>query len=88
MAPPPKMRAERRVPHAQISLKAVVLVIPWTLEGRRGLEEDLERIVYAGVLNKPWSLKNEVLIWELLTGVPNQYDHTVWARLECWSAIK
>ena len=39
------------------------------------------------IFNKPWNLKDEGLVWELLLRVPNQFDFTVIGKLEQWTAI-
>ena len=54
--------------------KSLRPVVPQTLAGRLEMEEDLECIKCTGLLNKPWSLKDEGLVQELLLGVPNQFD--------------
>ena len=71
----------------QVSLKASVPVVLQIPTGRRELEEDLERIGYTGLLNKPWSLKDEGLVRELLQGVPNKFDFTVRGKPEKWTAV-
>ena len=55
--------------------------------GRRELEEDLERIGCAGLLNKPWSLKDEGLVRELVQGAPNQFDLTIRGKPERWTTL-
>ena len=70
-------RKEKGSVNVQISLKVLVLVIPKTLTARRELEEDLTRIGCAGLLNKPWNIKDEGMVRELVEGAPNQFDHTV-----------
>ena len=57
--------------NVQISLKALVPVVPKTPTARQKLEEDLERIGCAGLLNKPWNVKDEGLVRELVKGAPN-----------------
>ena len=71
MAPTPKTRSEKRAVNVQVSLKAIVPAVPQTQEGRQNLEEDLERIGCAGLLNKPKSLKDKSLVWELIFEMPN-----------------
>ena len=63
--------------NVQVSLKALVSVVPQTPAGRQKLEEDLAHIGCVGLLNKPWSLKDEGLVKELRLGVPNQFDLTM-----------
>ena len=73
--------------NVQISLKALVPVVPKILTVRQKLEEDLERIGCAGLLNKPWNIKDEGLVRELVEGAPNQFDHPVWGKPEKWTAL-
>ena len=80
-------RKEKGSVNVQISLKALVPVIPKTPTARRELEEDLTRIGCAGLLNKPWNIKNEGMVRELVEGAPNQFDHTVWCKPEKWTAL-
>ena len=80
-------RKDKGAVNIQISLKALVPVVPKTPTARQELEEDLERIGCAGLLNKPWNTKDEGLVRELIEGAPNQFDHTVWGKSEKWTAI-
>ena len=61
---------DKRAINVQISLKALVPVVPQTPSKRRELEEDLECIGCSGLLNKLWSLKDEGLVKELVLRVP------------------
>ena len=70
-------RKDKGAINVQISLKALVPVVPKTPTVRWELEEDLERIGCAGLLNKSWNIKDEGLVRELVKGAPNQFDHTV-----------
>ena len=60
-----------------IMLRSMVPVIPQEPAKRAHLEEDLTRIECIGLINKPWTVKDEKMIWKILTGVPNQYDLTI-----------
>ena len=53
---------------------------------RAYLEEDLTRIGCIGLLNKPWTVKDEKMVRELIVGAPNQYEGTIRARPEMWDA--
>ena len=64
-------RKDKGAVNVQISLKALVLVVPKIPTARQELEEDLERIGCAGLLNKPWNIKDEGLVRELVQGAPN-----------------
>ena len=78
---------DKGVVNVQISLKALVPVVPMTPTRRRELKENLERIGCAGLLNKPWSIKDKGLVRELVQGAPNQFDLTVRRKPERWTAL-
>ena len=80
-------RKEKGSVNVQISLKAMVPVIPKTPIATRELEEDLTRIGCIGLLNTPWNIKDEGLVRELVEGAPNQFDHTVRCKPEKWTAL-
>ena len=67
-------------------LRSVVPAIPKEPGERAYLEEDLTRIGCIRLLNKPWSVKDERMVRELILGAPNQYEGTVRARPETWDA--
>ena len=60
-------RKDKGFVNVHISLKALVPIVPKT--ARRELEEDLERIGCAGLLNKLWNIKDEGMVRELVKGV-------------------
>ena len=80
-------RKDKGSVNVRISFKALVPVLPKTPTARRELEEDLERIGCAGLLNKPWNVEDEGLVRELVEGAPNQFDHTVRCSPEKWTAL-
>ena len=55
---------------------------------RAYLEEDLTRIECIGLMSKPWSVKDEKMVRDLVTRALNQYEWTVRAHLESWSIEK
>ena len=67
-------------------LRSVVPAIPKETGERAYLEEDLTRIGCIGLLNKPYTVKEEKMVRELIVGAPNQYEGTVRARPETWDA--
>ena len=67
-------------------LRSVVLAIPKEPGERAYLEEDLTRIGCIGLLNKPWTVKEEKMVRELIVGAPNQYEGTIRAQPEIWNA--
>ena len=67
-------------------LRSVVPAILKELGERAYLEEDLTRIGCIGLLNKPWTVKEEKMVRELIVGAPNQYEGTIRARPKTWDA--
>ena len=45
------------------------------------------RIGCADLLNKPWNTKDKGMVWELVEGASNQFDHTVRCKPEKWTAL-
>ena len=54
-----------------LTLRSVVPAIPKELRERAYLEEDLTRIGCIGLMSKPWSVKDDKMVRELVTGAPN-----------------
>ena len=52
------------------------------------LEEDLTEIGCIGLISKPWTVKDEKMVQEILTGVPNQYDLIVREKSKIWTIEK
>ena len=75
----------RMVKAGAMALKAVVPGIPKTVKDRELLEEDLRRIGCHGFLGKPWGLRMEDLVAELLGGKDNRWDGTVRQAPEKWT---
>ena len=75
----------RMVKAGAMALKAVVPGIPKTVKDRELLEEDLRRIGCHGFLRKPWGLRMEDLVVELLGGKDNRWDGTVRQAPEKWT---
>ena len=80
-------RKDKGSVNVQISLKVLVRVIPKTPTARRKFEEDLTRIGCSDLLNKPWNIKEERIVRELVEGAPNQFDHTVRCKPEKRTAL-
>ena len=70
MAPTATMRTP-------LALRSIVSAISKEPGERVYLEEDLTRIRCLGLMSKPWSVKDEKMVRELVTGAPNQYKWTV-----------
>ena len=69
-----------------LTLRSIVPAIPKEPGERAYLEEDLTRIGCIGLLSKPWTVKDEKMVRELIIGAPNQYKGTVRMRPETWDA--
>ena len=60
-----------------IALKAVVPGTPKSVKDSELLEEDLRRIGCHGFLGKPWGLRMEEMVAELIGEKDNRWDGTV-----------
>ena len=69
-----------------MALKAVVPSIPKSTRDRELLEEDLRRIGCHRFMGKPWALRIEDLVVELLGEKGNRWHGTVCQAPEKWSA--
>ena len=69
-----------------MSLKAVVPGIPKSVRDQDLLEEDLWRIGCHGFMGKPWGLRMEDMVVELLGDKDNRWDGTVRQAPEKWTA--
>ena len=69
-----------------MALKAVVSGVPKNVIDRELLEEDLWRIGCQGFTGKPWGLRMEDLVVELLGEKDNRWDGTVRQAPEKWTA--
>ena len=75
-----------------MSLRNMTLVVPENEEERAMLKDDLHGIGCAGLLERPWNLKNEefvqefVMIWEQKAERSNIFDRTIRDRPEEWTA--
>ena len=54
-----------------LTLRSIVPAIPKEPGERAYLEEDLTRIGCIGLMSKPWSVKDEKMVRELVMGAPN-----------------
>ena len=69
-----------------MALKAVVPGVPKSVRDRDPLEEDLRRIGCHRFLGKPWGLRMEDMVVELLGDKDNRWDGTVRQAPEKWTA--
>ena len=75
----------RMVKAGVMALKAVVLSMSKSVKDRELLKEDLRRIGCHGFIRKPWGLRMEDLVVELLGDKDNRWDGTVRQALERWT---
>ena len=76
----------RMVKVGAMALKAVIPSMPKSVKDRELLEKDLRRIGCHGFIGKPWGLRMEDLVAELLGDKDNQWDGTVHQAPERWTA--
>ena len=76
----------RMVKAGAMALKAVVPGVPKSVRDRELLEEDLRRIGCHGFMGKPWGLRMEDLVVELLGDKDNRWDRTVRQAPKKWTA--
>ena len=69
-----------------MALKAMVPGVPKSVRDRELLEEDLQRIGCHMFMGKPWGLRMEDLVVELLGDKDNRWDRTVCQAPEKWTA--
>ena len=70
-----------------ISLRLVTLSIPENPIELAELKQDLMQMLCAGLLERPWALKREELVRELVQPEhPNIFDGTIQNRLQLWTA--
>ena len=69
-----------------MALKAVVLGVPKSAKDRELLEEDLRQIRCYRLMGKPWGLRMEGMVAELLGNKDNQWHRTVHQAPEKWTA--
>ena len=76
----------RMVKARAMALKAVVPGVPKSVKDRELLEEDLRRIGCHKFLDRPWRLRMEDMVVELLGDKDNRSHETVRQAPEKWTA--
>ena len=69
-------------------LRSVVPVIPREMGEHAHLEEDLTMIGCIGLISKPWTVKAEKMVREVITRASNQFDLTVCGKPKTWTVEK
>jgi hypothetical protein len=78
-------KAKQEFP-GSISLRMVVPGVPTSEEEKAHLEEDLTQMGCQGLLARPWSLKDEEIVRELLLPRSNQWENTLRRKPEDWDS--
>ena len=76
----------RMVKAGAMALKVVVLGVPKSVKDRELLEEDLRQIGCHRFLDRPWGLRMEDMVVELLGDKDNRWHGTVRQAPEKWTA--
>ena len=76
----------RMVKAGAMALKAMVPGVPKSVRDRELLEEDLRRIGCHGFMDRPWGLRMEDMVVELLGDKDNHWHRTVRQAPEKWTA--
>ena len=70
-----------------IKMKAITPVFPESDLGLVELQEDLDRMDCVQLMSKPWSLKSEYMLQEILVGGLYKFKTTLRARPSQWTAL-
>ena len=71
-----------------MALNAVVPGVPSNVKEKELLEEDLRCIGCHGLMGKPWGLRMEEIVAELLNDKDNRWYGTVRQASEKWTAVE
>jgi hypothetical protein len=82
----PEAREEDEVEQVPIPLKNMLHAIPKSESELKVLIEDLTRIGCEGFLAKPWNLRSEAILREILFERGNQWFRTIRQDPEKWTA--
>ena len=78
-------RREKMAKLLAMALKAVMLVISRRAKEKAMLEEEIRLMGCHGVMERPWCLKYEKIVVELLTDQDNRWTRTVRQDLDKWT---
>ena len=70
-----------------LAFRNVNLIVPTNAQDKLELEEDLRQMGCEGFMARPWSLKDEEMVVELLDDQTNEWKGTVQALLKEWNAV-
>lgn len=69
-----------------VTLRSVIPKLSEDKEERTRLKEDLGQMGCAGLLNRPWNLRNEMMVVELLVERSNEWDQNFRAMPTGWTS--
>jgi hypothetical protein len=69
----------------KVRIRKIVPEVPRDEAERAELLEDLQTMGCSRLLEKPWGFKDEEVVRELLDGVSNEFDNTIWATPTQWT---
>ena len=78
-------RVEKDVLHISVLTQVVVLGIPRLLKERKNLEKYLKKMGCQELLARPWNLKDQGFVRELIMRPPNQNEHTMKSKPSQWT---
>jgi hypothetical protein len=70
---------------SEVKLRKVVPEVPRDEMERGELLEDLQVMGCSGFLEKPWGFKDDRIVRELVDGVSNEFDNSIWAQPVRWT---
>jgi hypothetical protein len=69
---------------SKVRVRKIVSEVPRDEAERAELLEDLQTMGCSCFLEKPWDFKDEEIVRELLDGVSNEFDNSIWALPTRW----
>lgn len=68
-----------------VNLRTVVPKVPSEERDREILDADLRRMGCGGLRNRPWCVRDEKMVRELIEGTSNEWDNTIRAAPKKWT---
>lgn len=68
-----------------INIRTVVPRVPAADKEQEALDADLKRMGCYGFRNRPWCVREEDMIRELIEGCSNEWDHTIRSTPKKWT---
>jgi hypothetical protein len=70
---------------SKVRIRKIVPEVPRDEVERGELLEDLQTMGCFGLLEKPWGFKDKEVVRELLDGVSNEFDNSIWVAPTRWT---